>query len=68
MTPAGEVLHENAAVISRELAPAVHDPQRGVFVSKLFFDANDIQPAMKRCFGPARSEKNRRRYYSPADG
>lgn len=62
VTPAGEALHENAAIMlwlaevheSEDLAPSVHDPQRGVFLSKLFFHTNDIQPALKRCFYPSR--------------
>lgn len=62
VTPAGEVLHENAAILlwlaetheSEELAPAVHDASRGRFLSKLFFHSNDIQPAMKRYFYASR--------------
>lgn len=61
-TPSGEVLHENAAIMlwlaetheAGALAPAPRDPQRGVFLSKLFFHTNDIQPAMKRYFFAAR--------------
>lgn len=67
--PSGEVLHENAAIMlwlaecheSAWLAPGLRDPQRGAFLSKLFFHTNDIQPAMKRYFFPAR-------YAPEADG
>lgn len=62
VTPSGEVLHENAAIMlwlaeshgSEELAPAISDPVRGVFLSKLFYHTNDIQPALKRFFYPLR--------------
>lgn len=66
VTPAGEALHENAAIMlwlaesheSEDLAPSVHDPQRGVFLSKLFFHTNDLQPALKRYFYPSRYAPN----------
>lgn len=62
VTPAGQVLHENAAIMlwlaeaheSEDLAPAVHDPGRGELLSKLFFHTNEIQPALKRFFYPWR--------------
>lgn len=62
VTPAGEALHENAAIMlwlaeshdSQDLAPPVHDPGRGLFLSKLFFHTNEIQPALKRYFFPSR--------------
>lgn len=68
-TPQGEVLHENAAIMlwlaethaGEALAPAPRDPRRGAFLSKLFFHTNDIQPAVKRYFFPAR-------YAPDADG
>jgi len=62
VTPSGDVLHENAAIMlwlaeahgSEDLAPAVHDPCRGELLSKLFFHTNEIQPALKRFFYPSR--------------
>lgn len=61
VTPGGEVLHENAAIMlwlaehhgSEDLAPVVGDAYRGVFLSKLFFHTNDIQPVLKRYFYPS---------------
>jgi len=57
-TPDGVVLHENAAIMlwlaetheADWLAPAVHDPCRGIFLSKLFFHTSELQPAIKRYF------------------
>ena len=61
-TPEGETLHEAAAIMLYlaerhgldDLAPRVDDPLRGRFLSRLFFQTNDIQPAMKRSFYPER--------------
>lgn len=58
VTPEGDVLHEAAAIMLyladrhhlTDLAPAVDDPARGVFLSKLFYFTNDIQPALKRFY------------------
>ena len=58
ITPEGQVLHETAAIMLyladhhglHELAPRIDDPGRGVFLSKLFFLTNDVQPAMKRIY------------------
>lgn len=58
VTPEGDVLHEAAAIMLYlaerhglgELAPAIDDPQRGVFLSKLFYFTNDIQPSLKRFY------------------
>ena len=37
-----------------DMAPAVGDPDRARFLSRLFFHTNDIQPAMKQFFFPQR--------------
>ena len=58
VTPEGDVLHEAAAIMLyladrhqlTDLAPATDDPARGVFLSKLFYFTNDIQPALKRFY------------------
>ena len=58
VTPEGDVLHEAAAIMLYltdrhgldELAPPASDPQRGVFLSKLFYFTNDVQPPFKRFF------------------
>jgi len=58
MTPEGHVLHEAAAIMLylaerhglEDLAPAADDPQRGIFLSKLFYFTNDIQPSLKRFY------------------
>jgi len=62
VTPAGEVLHETAAIMlwlaesqeAWELVPAPTDPLRGRFLSWLFYFTNDIQPPTKRFFYPHR--------------
>ena len=62
VTPEGEVLHEAAAIMlwlaERHgldgLAPPAGDPQRGLFLAKLFFQTNEIQTAMARFFRPER--------------
>ncbi|MEM7173609.1 MAG: glutathione S-transferase family protein [Pseudomonadota bacterium] len=61
-TPEGDVLHESNGIMLYltdrhglvDLAPGVDDPTRGPFLSKLFFQGHDIQPAMKRTFYPER--------------
>ena len=58
VTPEGDILHEAAAIMLyladrhqlTDLAPATDDPARGVFLSKLFYFTNDIQPALKRFY------------------
>lgn len=55
-TPEGDILHEAAAIMLyltdrhglEDWAPAPTDPQRGIFLSKLFYFTNDIQPSFKR--------------------
>jgi glutathione S-transferase len=62
VTPQGEALHENAAIMlwladhhrASDLAPPLDHPLRGRFLSKLFFQTNDIQTATKRYFYPHR--------------
>jgi glutathione S-transferase len=62
ITPEGEALYEAAALMVyladrhelTELAPAVTDPRRGVFLSAVFHIASDIQPEMKRFHFPHR--------------
>jgi glutathione S-transferase len=62
ITPEGDVLHEAAAIMLyladrhglTDLAPAIDDPQRGVFLSRLFYFTNDVQPSMKRTYYAAR--------------
>ncbi|MEM7404613.1 MAG: glutathione S-transferase family protein [Pseudomonadota bacterium] len=61
-TPAGEVLHEAPAIMLylaeehalHTLAPPAGDPERGAFLSGLFFCTNDIQPEIKRFYFPER--------------
>jgi glutathione S-transferase len=58
----GEVIHETHAInlylIDRhrleQLGPLPDDPQRGSFLSGLFFMADDIEPILKRLFYPQR--------------
>ena len=58
VTPEGDVLHEAAAIMLyladrhdlTDLAPATDDAARGMFLSKLFYFTNDIQPALKRFY------------------
>ena len=58
VTPEGDVLHEAAAIMLYladrhgldDMAPSPTDPQRGVFLSKLFYFTNDIQPSCKRFY------------------
>ncbi len=62
ITPEGKVLYETQAInlylIDRHepggLAPALGDPQRGLFLSGLFYLAGELEPALKRYFFPHR--------------
>jgi glutathione S-transferase len=62
ITPEGEAVYEAAALMLyladrhqlTELAPAVTDPLRGLFLSAVFHIASDIQPEMKRFHFPHR--------------
>jgi len=61
VTPEGHVLHEAAGLMlyladrhGLDLVPAVSDPQRGILITKLFYFTNDVQPAFKRFYYPAR--------------
>jgi glutathione S-transferase len=62
ITPEGEALYEAAALMVyladrhqlTELAPAVTDPRRGLFLSTVFYIASDIQSEMKRFHFPHR--------------
>lgn len=62
ITPEGDALYEVAALIVyladrhqlTELAPAVTDPRRGIFLSAVFYIASDIQSEMKRFHFPHR--------------
>ena len=62
ITPEGDALYEVAALMIyladrhqlTELAPAVNDPLRGLFLSSVFHIASDIQPEMKRFHFPHR--------------
>jgi glutathione S-transferase len=62
ITPEGDALYEVAALMVyladrhqlTELAPAVTDPQRGRFLSAVFYIASDIQSEMKRFHFPHR--------------
>jgi len=57
-TPEGDVLHEAAAIMLyladrhglTDLAPSVDEPLRGVFLSRLFYFTNDVQPSFKRTY------------------
>jgi glutathione S-transferase len=62
ITPEGEVLYEVAALMVyladrhqiTDIAPAVTDPRRGLFLSSVFWIASDIQAEMKRFHFPHR--------------
>ncbi|MEM7280968.1 MAG: glutathione S-transferase family protein [Pseudomonadota bacterium] len=62
MTPEGEMLHENAAILVYlcerfeldQFMPPSGDPARAMFWSKLFYHTNDIVVPTKRYFYPAR--------------
>lgn len=57
-TPEGDILHEAAAIMLyltdrhglEAMAPSPTDPQRGIFLSKLFYFTNDLQPSFKRFY------------------
>ena len=61
VTPEGEVLHEAAAIMIylaerhclSDLIPGIDDPDRALFFCRLFYQTNDIQPAMRRFFKPS---------------
>ena len=58
VTPEGDCLHEAAAIMLyladrhrlADLAPAIDDPGRGVFLARLFYFTNDVQPSLKRTY------------------
>lgn len=60
ITPDGMVLHEAAAIMIHlaethgrdDLIPPPGDPLRGLFLCKLFYQTNDLQPAIRRFFKP----------------
>jgi len=61
VTPEGEVLHEAAGLMlyladrhGLDLVPGPTEPERGLLIAKLFYFTNDVQPAFKRFFYPAR--------------
>ena len=61
-TPSGDVLYETPAINlwlcethGLDLAPATHDPGRGMFLSALFNVTGEIEPAFKRYFYPQRT-------------
>ena len=62
VTPEGETLYETPAINLylaerhrlTHLAPAVGDPDRGLFLSGFFSVAGDLEPIMKRYFYPHR--------------
>lgn len=62
ITPEGETLHETHAInlylAERHglghLAPRLDEPERGPFLSGLFYLADDFEPVMKRYFYPHR--------------
>ncbi len=62
ITPAGQVLHENAGIMlyladrhpASGLAPAIDATERGLFLSRLMFINNDIQSLTKTFFYPHR--------------
>lgn len=62
VTPEGEALYEAAALMVyladrhqlTDLAPAVTDPRRGLFLSSVFWIASDIKAEMKRFHFPHR--------------
>jgi len=62
VTPDGDALYEVAALMIyladrhqlSELAPALTDPRRGLFLSTVFYIASDIQSEMKRFHFPHR--------------
>ena len=62
VTPEGEMLHETPAINLyladrhqiEHLAPVLQDPNRGRFLSALFYISGELEPAMKRYFYPQR--------------
>ncbi len=60
VTPDGSVLHEAAAIMLflaeehqlEHLLPESGNGRRGLFLSRLFYQTNDIQPAVRRFFKP----------------
>jgi glutathione S-transferase len=62
ITPEGDALSEVGALMVYladrhqllDLAPAVNDPDRGFFLSTVFYTAGDIQSEMKRFYYPHR--------------
>ncbi len=62
VTPDGQALFETAAIMlylvekhdMTDLAPLPGDPDRGPFLSRLFFHTSEIQPSFKRWFYPHR--------------
>ena len=61
-TPGGTVLFETAAINlylaelhgAGLLAPSTDDPDRGLFLSSLFYITDELEPALKRYFYPNR--------------
>ena len=62
ITPEGQTLYETPAINLYlaehhgliHLAPRVDEPERGVFLSGLFYLTGDLEPVMKRYFYPQR--------------
>jgi glutathione S-transferase len=62
VTPEGDVLYETPAINLyladrhqlHQVAPAISDPDRGKFLSALFYLTSELEPAMKRYFYPHR--------------
>lgn len=62
ITPDGETLYETPALGLylaerhglRHLAPGIDEPERGIFLSGLFYLTGDLEPVMKRVFYPHR--------------
>ena len=62
VTPEGEILYETPAISLylaerhrlTHLAPAIGDPDRGLFLSGFFSVAGDLEPILKRYFYPHR--------------
>ena len=62
VTPEGETLYETPAINLylaerhglAHLAPGPGEPERGLFLSGLFYLAGDLEPVLKRCFYPRR--------------
>jgi glutathione S-transferase len=67
ITPEGDALYETAALMVyladkhglMDLAPALTDPRRGVFLSTVFHIAGDIQSELKRFYYPHRFSPRR---------